>query len=166
MDRIGRIRGYYDGLSDKDVTDLMNDLEVVLKEKKEPSDKLTSTKFTPFPYPKEIIEPDWLESRKELQIASLDSHQAFMNFKFQDSVEQSGITFKNQIVDDAGKYHKAVHYDHGNGLAVADINNDGLMDVYFSTQIGKNEMWKNMGSGKFVDVTTDNIALSLSLIHI
>ena len=125
VDRICRIRGYYDGLSDKGVTDLMNDLEVVLKEKKEPSDKLTNTKFTPFPYPKEIIEPDWLESRKELQIASLDSHQAFMNFKFQDSVEQSGITFKNQIVDDAGKYHKAVHYDHGNGLAVADINNDG-----------------------------------------
>ena len=160
VDRIGRIRGYYDGLSDEDVTDLMNDLEVVLKEKKEPSDKLSNTKLTPFPYPKEIIEPDWLESRKELQIASLDSHQAFMNFKFQDSVEQSGITFKNQIVDDAGKYHKAVHYDHGNGLAVADINNDGLMDVYFSTQIGKNEMWKNMGNGKFVDVTTDNIALS------
>ena len=35
VDRIGRIRGYYDGLSDEDVTDLMNDLEVVIKEKKE-----------------------------------------------------------------------------------------------------------------------------------
>ena len=160
VDRIGRIRGYYDGLSDKGVSDLLKDLEVVLKEKKRSPGETTITSFKPFPYPKEIIEPDWLDSRKELQVASRDSHQAFMDFNFQDSVEVSGITFKNQIVDDAGKYHKAVHYDHGNGLAVADIDNDGFLDVYFSTQIGKNEMWRNVGDGKFVNVTTDDISVS------
>ena len=34
--------------------------------------------YKPFPYPKEIMDPDWLESRKELQLASSDNHESFM----------------------------------------------------------------------------------------
>ena len=160
VDRIGRIRGYYDGLSDKGWSDLLRDLDLVLRESNELPIANSKMDYKAFPYPKEIMDPDWLESRKELQLASSDNHESFMEFKFQDTVEESGITFKNQIVDDAGKYHKAVHYDHGNGIAIADIDSDGLLDIYFSTQIGPNELWKNLGNGKFSNVTTEEISLS------
>ena len=160
VDRMGRIRGYYDGLSDQGQSEILRDLDLVLKEANESSDTSSQIKYKPFPYPKEIMNPDWLESRKELQQTSSDNYEAFMGFQFQDTVEESGITFKNQIVDDAGKYHKAVHYDHGNGIAIADIDGDGLLDIYFSTQIGPNELWKNLGNGNFSNLTTKEISLT------
>ena len=61
----------------------------------------------------------------------------------------------HRIVDDAGLTYKAVHYDHGNGLAVADIDGDGLTDIYFVNQAGPSELWKNLGSGRFQNVTSD-----------
>jgi hypothetical protein len=45
-------------------------------------------------------------------------------------------------VDDAGKTYKQVHYDHGNGIAVADVDGDGLYDICFANQVGGNELWK------------------------
>jgi enediyne biosynthesis protein E4 len=48
-----------------------------------------------------------------------------------------------------------VHYDHGNGIAVADVDNDGLYDIYFVNQVGGNELWKNLGGGKFKNITTE-----------
>ena len=53
------------------------------------------------------------------------------------------------MVDDAGIDYKPVHYDHGTGLAVADVDGDGLYDIYFVNQVGGNELWKNLGGGKF-----------------
>jgi hypothetical protein len=48
-----------------------------------------------------------------------------------------------------------VHYDHGNGIAVADIDGDGLYDIYFVNQVGGNELWKNLGDGKFRNITQE-----------
>ena len=55
--------------------------------------------------------------------------------------------------DDSGRDYKAVHYDHGNGLAAADVDGDGLLDLYFVSQLGENQLWKNLGNGKFRNVT-------------
>lgn len=60
-------------------------------------------------------------------------------FRFTDRREESGITFRHHIVDDAGKHFIPVHYDHGNGLAVADV--------------GGNELWRNLGGGRFKNIT-------------
>ena len=106
------------------------------------------------------MKPEMMEARKQLQLATTGQFDVFHAFQFEDRAPESGITFKNQIVEDSGKYHKAVHYDHGNGIAAADVNGDGLIDVYLTTQLGSNELWKNVGGGKFENITTPAIALA------
>ena len=56
-------------------------------------------------------------------------------------------------MDDAGKIYKAVHYDHGNGIAVADVDGDGRLDIYFVNQVGGNQLWRNVGGGRFENIT-------------
>jgi hypothetical protein len=103
--------------------------------------------------PPEIIDPPWIESRRQAQLAIIDQFEVFCDFKFSDQIARSGIHFYNKVVDDSGKYWQPVHYDHGNGVAVADVNGDGLYDIYFTNQVGSNQLWKNKGDGTFEDGT-------------
>src|SRR4029077_735384 len=73
--------------------------------------------------------------------------------RFTDQIASSGITFVNHPVDDAGLLYKADHYDHGNGIAAADVDGDGLTDLYFVSETGGNELWKNLGGGRFQNIT-------------
>jgi hypothetical protein len=95
----------------------------------------------------------WLQSRRQAQIKALDKFAVFRDFQFSDRCAESGITFRNGIVDDAAKQYKAIHYDHGNGLAAADVDGDGRIDLYFANQLGSNELWRNVGKGRFENVT-------------
>jgi len=61
------------------------------------------------------------------------SSPAIHDFLFTDRVQASGITFQNRVVDDAGKSYKLVHYDHGSGVCSADVDGDGLPDLYLVT---------------------------------
>ena len=103
--------------------------------------------------PDTVLAPEWMEIRKELQVESKDTFGVFHDFRFSDRVEESGIEFLHRIVDDSGKHWKPVHYDHGNGVAAADVDGDGLEDIYFLSQIGANQLWKNLGRGRFRDMT-------------
>ena len=103
--------------------------------------------------PEELRDTSWLDKLRDEQIKAAAGLAAFHDFKFTDRVSGSGITFQHRVVDDAGKTYKAAHYDHGNGLAIADVDGDGLTDVYFLNQIGGNQLAKNLGGGKFQDVT-------------
>src|SRR5207237_320325 len=38
-------------------------------------------------------------------------------------------------------------------LCAADVDGDGLPDLYFVTQLGASELWKNEGGGRFVNIT-------------
>ena len=97
--------------------------------------------------------PAWLVERSR-QEAELAAHSRVVHdFQYTDRKQASGITFVNRVVDDAGKDYKLVHYDHGSGLCAADVDGDGLPDLYFVTQLGTNELWKNLGDGRFVNAT-------------
>ena len=114
-----------------------------------------------------------LDRRKAQQIAAAQKSQVFHHFEFSNRIDASGIQFEHQIVEDAGKEYKAAHYDHGNGMAVADIDGDGRLDLYFTTQLGSNRLYRNLGGNRFEDVTalagvglTDRISVAASFADI
>ncbi|HEY2796866.1 MAG TPA: CRTAC1 family protein [Thermoanaerobaculia bacterium] len=82
-------------------------------------------------------------------------------FRFTDRLPESGITFVHRITDDSGRDYKPNHYDHGTGIAIADVDGDGLPDVYFVNQIGGNQLWRNLGHGKFANIT-DSAGVALA----
>lgn len=94
-----------------------------------------------------------LHQRQEYQRTNSPGLTAFHDFKFADGYAQSQITFTNRVVDDAAKDWKPAHYDHGNAVAVADVDGDGRLDLYFTTQLGENQLWRNLGRGKFENIT-------------
>jgi len=96
-----------------------------------------------------------LAARKQQQLKTVEQFKVFYQFQFQDRLEQSGVTFVNHVVDDAASNYKAAHYDHGNGIAIADVDGDGLYDIYFTSQTGGNELWKNLGGGRFKNITAE-----------
>jgi len=95
----------------------------------------------------------YLDRRKIQQISQAATRRAFHDFQFSNRIKESQITFKPDIADDVGKYNHPIHYDHGAGMAVADIDGDGLLDIYFVGQLGGNELWKNLGNGRFTNIT-------------
>ena len=94
-----------------------------------------------------------LEENKQRQVQAAKAWKTFHDFQFSNRYEESGIRFEHHPVDDAAKDYKAVHYDHGNGLSVADVDGDGRLDIYFVNQLGGSQLWRNLGNGKFEDVT-------------
>lgn len=103
--------------------------------------------------PAELRDTSWLDKLRDEQVKAAANLPAFHDFTFTDRLIESGITFTNQIVEDAGKAYKAVHYDHGNGIAIADVDGDGLYDIYFTSQVGGNQLWRNRGGGRFENIT-------------
>jgi len=97
--------------------------------------------------------PPWLAERAR-QEADLAARSPVMHdFRFTDRREESGITFENRVVADAAKAYELVHYDHGSGVCAADVDGDSLPDLYFTTQLGSNQLWKNRGNGRFENTT-------------
>jgi len=68
--------------------------------------------------------------------------------------EQTNIDFKNTLVE--GPNTNILMYEYfynGGGVAAGDFNNDGLTDIYFSSNMGTNKLYLNSGGMKFTDVT-------------
>ncbi len=103
--------------------------------------------------PADVEDVAWLDRERDAQMRVAAGWRTFHDFQFTDRLADTGITFRHRIVDDAGKTYKAVHYDHGNGVAIADVDGDGRLDLYFVSQLGGNELWRNLGNGRFENIT-------------
>lgn len=66
----------------------------------------------------------------------------------------TGILFENNVpyTEDYNTYTYRNFYN-GGGVALGDINNDGLLDIYFTGNIADNKLFINKGNWKFEDIT-------------
>jgi hypothetical protein len=71
----------------------------------------------------------------------LDSTKTHINF-------ENNLTFHKDF-----NLFTYMNYHDGGGVALGDINNDGLDDIYFTSNMGKNRLYLNEGHFKFQDIT-------------
>ena len=67
------------------------------------------------------------------------------------SSDQTGIDFTNHL-SDAKAAENQIRLN-GSGVALGDINGDGLCDIYLCGLEGSNVLYRNLGSWKFEDIT-------------
>ncbi|TXE07214.1 hypothetical protein FUA26_13400 [Seonamhaeicola algicola] len=68
--------------------------------------------------------------------------------------EQTGIVFSNNIVEnDSLNYFTFPYMYMGGGVAIGDVNNDGLDDIYFTGNMTPNKLYINKGNMQFDDVS-------------
>src|ERR1700754_3193839 len=69
---------------------------------------------------------------------------------------QTGIHFENPNTDtDTLSIIDYLYYYNGGGVAIGDINNDGLPDIYFTSNNNGNKLYLNKGNFQFDDISID-----------
>ena len=90
-----------------------------------------------------------------LYFSSCTSHEVKPTKLFEQiSSEHSGINFINQI-ENTEKFNifSYRNFYNGGGVSTGDINNDGLADIYFTNNLGKNKLYLNKGNLQFEDIS-------------
>lgn len=70
------------------------------------------------------------------------------------SPAETGVDFINTLVEnDTASILTYEYIYNGSGVGVGDIDNDGLMDIYFTSNQGTSKLYHNLGNLKFEDIT-------------
>jgi enediyne biosynthesis protein E4 len=71
------------------------------------------------------------------------------------SESETGIDFRNLLKEDNEQFNVMTnpYFYNGGGVAVGDINNDGLPDIFFTGNMVKNRLYLNKGNFQFEDIT-------------
>jgi hypothetical protein len=67
---------------------------------------------------------------------------------------QTGISFRNDLKPSkAFNILEYLYYYNGGGVSAGDINNDGLVDLYFTANQGANKLYLNKGELRFEEIS-------------
>src|SRR5687768_5482840 len=69
-------------------------------------------------------------------------------------MKETGIDFTNSIHNTADfNIFSYRNFYNGGGVAIGDINNDSLPDIFFTANMGANKLYLNKGDLKFDDIS-------------
>ncbi|TXG38646.1 VCBS repeat-containing protein [Seonamhaeicola maritimus] len=86
--------------------------------------------------------------QKKLPVSENDKHFSLINSN------HTGITFSNNLIETAKENHLInENFVTGAGVAIGDINNDGLPDIYFAGNQVKDKLYLNKGNLVFEDIS-------------
>ena len=69
--------------------------------------------------------------------------------------KHTGIDFQNTLIyTNEFNVYKYRNFYNGGGVSIGDINNDGLSDIYFTSNLDSNRLYLNEGNFKFRDITS------------
>ncbi|HET8736213.1 MAG TPA: FG-GAP-like repeat-containing protein [Pricia sp.] len=70
--------------------------------------------------------------------------------------EETGVDFINAVENQKNfNIFKYRNFYNGGGVAIGDINNDGLADIYMSANMGPNKLYLNQGNFTFEDISEE-----------
>jgi enediyne biosynthesis protein E4 len=92
------------------------------------------------------------DTSKSTSVSKEDSSNSEL-FEYLDA-STTNIDFQNQITEtETFNFLLYEYLYNGGGVAIGDINNDGLDDIYFSGNTVSNKLYLNEGNFKFKDIT-------------
>ena len=69
---------------------------------------------------------------------------------------RTGLDFSNALKPSKDfNVFKYMYFYNGSGVGAGDFNNDGLIDLFFTSNQGQNKIYLNQGNLKFKDVTAE-----------
>ena len=91
------------------------------------------------------------ESKKEEELKTKENVATLFTLL---TPEETGIDFINVVVNQKNfNIFKYRNFYNGGGVAIGDINNDGLPDIYMTANMGGNKLYLNKGNFEFEDIS-------------
>ena len=92
-----------------------------------------------------------IQSCQEKEVETTDEVESLFTTMPSD---HTGISFVNKVENQKNfNIFKYRNFYNGGGVAIGDVNNDGLVDIYMTANMESNKLYLNKGDFKFEDIT-------------
>lgn len=97
------------------------------------------------------VAPEWESGEGWRRCALEDFSGTAVGFE-KLGVDRTGVEFRNEVAEQKVAFNR--NLENGSGVALGDVDGDGLCDVYFAGLDSENRLYRNLGGFRFEDITS------------